>query len=88
MGRGCAELPVTKYDITKSSKDIVNAIRAPEIIPGIIWGTIICSIALQGVAPRSIAASARFGSSERTFGITESITYGIQNAMCASSIVR
>ena len=34
-----------------------------------------------------MAASARLGSSDRIFGITESITYGIQNAICASSIV-
>ena len=46
-----------------------------------------CTSARIGVAPRSIAASARFGSSERSFGMMLSITYGIQNMMCASKSV-
>ena len=71
----------------KSSIDIVNAISAPETMPGMICGTMTFVNARHGVAPRSIAASARFGSSERIFGITESMTYGIQNAICANSIV-
>ena len=37
--------------------------------------------------PRSIAASAIFGSNVRNLGITDKITYGIQNAICARSIV-
>ena len=58
----------------KSSTDIVNAINAPEIIPGVICGTITFTSACIGVAPRSIAAFARFGSKERTLGITDNIT--------------
>ena len=53
---------------------MVNAISAPETMPGVICGTMTLVSALNGVAPRSIAASARFGSRERIFGITESIT--------------
>ena len=53
---------------------MVNAISAPEMIPGVICGTITFVSACQGVAPKSIAASARLGSRERIFGITDSIT--------------
>ena len=81
-------LPVTKYEITKSSKLIVNAMSAPLTMPGLIWGTMTLKSACQGVHPRSIAASARFWSSVRSFGAMLSITYGIQNIMCARSIVR
>ena len=80
-------LPVTKYEIMKSSKDMVNATSAPDTMPGIICGTITLVSACHGVAPKSKAASARFGSKERSFGITLSITYGIQNITCASSMV-
>ena len=66
---------------------MVNAISAPETMPGVICGTMTFVRAFHGVAPRSIAASARFGSSARIFGITDRITYGIQNAICASSMV-
>ena len=45
-------------------------------------------IACVGLAPRSIAASARLGSSPRSFGMTLKITYGVQNAICASSMVK
>ena len=53
---------------------MVNAISAPETIPGVICGTITFVSALNGVAPRSMAASARFGSRDRIFGMTESMT--------------
>ena len=79
--------PVTKYEIIKSSNDIVKAINAPETIPGMICGTITLIKAIQGVHPKSIAASAKFGSRERILGITDKITYGIQNAICANNNV-
>ena len=53
---------------------MVNAINAPETIPGVICGTITFNNACIGVAPKSMAASARFGSNERTLGITDKIT--------------
>ena len=58
----------------KSSKDMVNAISAPLKTPGMISGTMTLIRACQGVAPKSIAASARFGSRERILGITLRIT--------------
>ena len=54
--------------------DIVKAIKAPETIPGMICGTITLIKAIQGVHPKSIAASAKFGSRERILGITDNIT--------------
>ena len=60
--------PDTKYEITKSSKDMVNASRAPAKIPSLIIGTITFVNAWKGVAPRSIAAFARLGSRLLTFG--------------------
>ena len=81
-------LPVTKYEIMKSSKDIVKAMSAPDTTPGMICGTMTFHIACVGLAPRSIAASARLGSSPRSFGMTLKITYGVQNAICASSMVK
>ena len=66
---------------------MVNAINAPATIPGVICGTTTFVSACHGVAPKSIAASARFGSSDLIFGITDNITYGIQNAICARSMV-
>ena len=53
---------------------MVNAISAPDTMPGVICGTMTLVSARHGVAPRSIAASARFGSSERIFGMTDRIT--------------
>ena len=65
----------------------MNAIKAPETIPGIICGTITFTKACQGVAPRSIAASAKFGSNDLILGIILKITYGIQKAICANNNV-
>ena len=67
-------VPEVKWLITKSSKDIVNAIIRPEKIPGIIWGSSILKNAFEGVQPRSIAASVREGSICLTLGITDNIT--------------
>ena len=79
--------PVTKYEMIKSSNDIVKAIKAPEKMPGIICGTKTLVNACHGVAPRSIAASAKFESKERILGIMLKITYGVQKAICANNIV-
>lgn len=80
--------PDTKYEMTKSSKDIVKAIRAPEITPGIMRGTITFVKAPKGVHPKSKAASAKSGSKRLSLGKTVRITYGVLNAICAISIVQ
>ena len=67
-------LPVTKYEITKSSKLIVNAINAPATIPDVICGTTTLVNACIGVAPKSSAASIKLGSKDLNFGIILSIT--------------
>ena len=66
--------PVVKNEITKSSNDIVKAIKAPETIPGMISGTITLIRACHGVAPRSNAASGRLGSIWRSLGMMLSMT--------------
>ena len=71
----------------KSSNDIVKAIKAPEMIPGLICGTMTFVNACQGVAPKSMAASAKLSSKLLSFGIIDKMTYGIQKAMCAKSSV-
>ena len=53
---------------------MVKAMSAPDTIPGVIWGTITFVSARKGVAPRSMAASARLGSRDRIFGMTDSMT--------------
>ena len=66
--------PVVKYEIIKSSKDMVNATRAPLNIPGIIWGTITLTIAWKGVHPKSKAASIVFSSKLLNLGVTDKNT--------------
>ena len=57
-------------------------------MPGLSIGIITFVSASNGVAPKSIAASARLWSIERTFGYTLVITYGVQKRICARSIVK
>ena len=71
----------------KSSILIVNAINIPENTPGRISGNTTLKKALKGDAPRSMAASYAEGLSCFIRGKTLSITYGILNVICASSIV-
>ena len=54
--------------------DMVSAITKPENTPGMISGRITLKKPCIGVAPRSCAASARFGSIWRSLGITLSTT--------------
>ena len=57
IGRVVAPGPDTKLEITKSSRERVNASNHPETIAGKIIGRVISHITLAGLAPRSIAAS-------------------------------
>ena len=59
MGNVVAPGPETKLEITKSSRESVNASSQPEIIAGKIIGSVISQMTLAGFAPRSIAASSR-----------------------------
>ena len=56
---------------------------APERMPGMISWMMTLKNACTGVQPRSSAASSRFGSSCPSFGITDRMTYGKLNVMCA-----
>jgi len=51
--------PVTKIVLTNSSNDKLNENRIVAIIPGLIIGIITLKKILNGLAPRSIAASSR-----------------------------
>ena len=74
MDRLLTPEPVVKKLTTKSSMDMVSAITKPENTPGMISGRITLKKPCIGVAPRSCAASARFGSIWRSLGITLSTT--------------
>ena len=50
-------LPLTKFEVTKSSMDRANAIRAPARMPGMMSGRVIFWKVVQEFAPRSAAAS-------------------------------
>ena len=56
-------------------------------MPSLIIGTMTLVSASKGVAPRSMAALARLGSRLLTFGYTLVMTYGVQNDICAISMV-
>lgn len=56
---------------------------APERMPGMNLMDDDLEERLHGVQPRSSAASSRFGSSGPSFGITDRMTYGKLNVMCA-----
>ena len=79
---------LTKYEITKSSRESVNAITIPEITPGIIFGNFTLKNACMGVQPRSRAASESESPSSLIRGRTFKITYGKQNVVCAISIAK
>ena len=66
--------PAVKNEMTKSSKDILKAMSAPEMIAGRICGMMTFVSACHGVAPRSRAASATLSSSCRSFGMIDRIT--------------
>src|SRR5690554_6373891 len=80
--------PVLKKLITKSYIDKVKAINDPVIIPGIICGIITFLNTYKGLAPKSIAASAKWTFICFNFGNTERITYGIEKVTCDKSMVK
>ena len=79
--------PFVKWVMIKSSKDMVNAIKKPDKMPGKMSGNTTLKNAYTGDAPRSSAASKVLGFSCLNLGITFNITYGILNVIWASSIV-
>ena len=63
-----------KYEMTKSSSDIVNANSAPVTTPGMISGRVTLQKACKGVQPRSRAASFKEESICFSFGMTFRMT--------------
>ena len=76
-------LPFVKNVTAKSSMLSVRLNIKPLIIPGHSSGMSTFRNACQGVAPRSNAASYRFGFILLKRGITLSTTYGVQKTTCA-----
>ena len=59
IGNVLAPGPVTKLAITKSSSERVKANNQPDNIPGARRGSVIAFITLNGLAPKSEAASSK-----------------------------
>ena len=57
----------------------------PDVMPGMMSGITALNNACIGEQPRSIAASYRRSELCRSRGMTEKITYGMLNEMCAIS---
>ena len=58
----------------KSSTDMVKAVSAPEMMPGLISGMMTFQKACIHVQPKSCAASTKLRSICRSLGLTERIT--------------
>ena len=59
IGRVVAPGPAMKLAITTSSREIAKASSQPAIIDGKIMGRVILKKTVEGLAPRSMAASSR-----------------------------
>ena len=75
--------PLVKLLIVTSSIDNVNAINAPDFIPGKIIGNVILKNVSIFPAPKSREASSNDKSKDESEALTLNITYGIQNVVCA-----
>lgn len=78
--------PDTKKVMTKSSSDMVTAIKNPDKIPGKMAGTITLSIACRSVAPKSYAASTMEKSNSSMRARIIKKTNGRQKVVCAAKI--
>src|SRR5215211_8530370 len=72
--------PATKNVMTKSSKESVNARRAPAMTPGRMSGSVIRKNVWTGVAPKSWAASSMDWSIPESRARTTMVTNEIVNA--------
>src|SRR4051794_9326795 len=86
-GSGCGDTPLVKNESTKSSKVRANTSSPDERIAGQSAGSVTSRSEPSRVAPRSIAASScsRFRAASRAR--TTTVTYEIENVICASITV-
>src|SRR5919106_6448599 len=80
--------PALKFVMMKSSMERANASSAPARIPGAIRGSVTRANVVQGVAPRSIAASSRCRSKPTSRARTVTTTKLMLNMTCAKRIVQ
>src|SRR3954447_22758567 len=86
-GSGCGDTPVVKNESTKSSKVRANTSSPDERIAGQSAGSVTSRSAPSRVAPRSIAASSCSRLSAASRARTTTVTYEIENVICASITV-
>ena len=77
LGRVYCSGPPTNSTITTSSKEVINAKRAPDITPGAISGACILKKFLRGEPPRFAAARIRLLSKPASDAVTVITTKGI-----------
>src|ERR1700736_4243847 len=87
MGSVLEPGPATNCEITRSSHDRVKASNQPDTSAGTINGSVILKKTFAGRAPRSMAASSSDSSKPTSRDCTTTVTYAMQNVMCASVIV-
>src|ERR1700730_18672702 len=87
MGRVLAPGPDTKLDITKSSSESVKLSSQLEANAGAMPGRVVSMKARTGPDPRSMAASSSDRSALANLDCTVTVTYALQNAMCAIAMV-
>ena len=80
-------MPDTKFVMTKSSIDRLNARSAAARMPGRMSGKVIFQNVTSSLAPRSIAASSRLRSKPDSRALTVTTTKLMLNRMWAMRIV-
>src|ERR1700733_11787384 len=87
MGSVLAPGPETKLEITKSSRESVKLSSQLDASAGAIAGKVVSMNARTGPAPKSMAASSSERSALCNRDCTVIVTYAVQNAMCAITMV-
>src|ERR1700680_3998984 len=87
IGSVLAPGPETKLDITKSSSESVKLSSQLEASAGAMLGRVVSMKARTGPDPKSMAASSRERSALASLDCTVTVTYALQNAICAITMV-
>src|SRR6202790_2604869 len=87
IGSVLAPAPETNLDITKSSSESVKLSSQPEANAGAMPGRVVSMKARTGPDPRSMAASSSDRSALANLDCTVTVTYALQNAMCAITTI-
>ncbi len=77
LGRVYCSGPPTKRTITTSSKEVINAKRAPDITPGAISGACILKKLRSGEPPKFAAARIKLLSNPAKDAVTVIVTKGM-----------